>query len=225
MNWTDIFIYDTTWTFVGEILIRCSIMFVMILLFLRLTGKRGIRQLSIFEVTIILALGSVAGDPMFSEDLPLIQAFIVMSSIILMYRLTTWLMMKNQFFEDLIEGKTLYIVQHGELVLEDVKRGKFSQDEFFSEMRQQSTEHLGQIKEALLESDGKLSILFYPDEEVKYGLPLFPSACHVVEDIDPSCHYACTYCGHVLMIQTAHQQCPRCERCCWTLALKTKRHT
>ena len=102
MDFASIFFYDTTWAFVFEILVRCVVMYLLIILFLRLTGKRGVRQLSIFEVAIILCLGSIAGDPMFTEDLPLIQAVVVMSVIILLYRTTTWLMMKYQPFEDLV---------------------------------------------------------------------------------------------------------------------------
>lgn len=124
MDWATIFINDTTWEFATEILLRCVMMYAMIILFLRLTGKRGVRQLSIFEVTIILALGSIAGDPMFTEDIPLIQAVLVMSVIIVMYRLTTWLMMKYQWFEDLLEGKPIYIVEDGVLVVEEIKKVK-----------------------------------------------------------------------------------------------------
>lgn len=40
-------------------------------------------------------------------------------------------------------------------------------------MRQQGTEHSVQNQTALSESDGKFSILFYPAEEVRYGLPIF----------------------------------------------------
>ena len=74
MDWASIFIHDTTWAFAAEISVRAILMFSMIIIFLRLTGKRGVRQLSIFELAIILSLGSIAGDPMFTEDLPLIQA-------------------------------------------------------------------------------------------------------------------------------------------------------
>ena len=223
MDWLELFIHDTTWTFAAEILIRCVIMFMMIVLFLRLTGKRGVRQLSVFEITIILALGSIAGDPMFTKEIPLIQAVLVMSVIILMYRLTTWLMMKYQWFEDILEGQSLYIVEDGMMVLEDIKKGKYSHDEFFAEMRQQNTEHLGQIRTALLETDGKFSILFYEADHVKYGLPLFPKACQVVKQVLPETHYACIYCGFVDMLSNAQQQCTRCKCCEWIKALNTKR--
>ncbi len=73
---------------------------------------------------------------MFTEDLPLIQALLIMSIIISPYRLCTWLMMKYQPFEKFLEGKLLYIVEDGLLVLEKIKKGEMSHDEFFAEMRQ-----------------------------------------------------------------------------------------
>ena len=42
MDWISIFIYDTTWAFAAEIVIRTTIMFCLIILLLRSTGKRGI---------------------------------------------------------------------------------------------------------------------------------------------------------------------------------------
>jgi len=219
MDWATIFIHDTTWTFAAEITIRVVLMFSMIMIFLRLTGKRGIRQLSIFELAIILSLGSIAGDPMFTEDLPLIQALLIMSIVIILYRLTTWLMMKYQPFEDLIEGTSLYIVEDGMLVLDKIKRGKMSHDEFFAEMRQQGIEHLGQVRAGLLETDGEFSILLFKPEEVRYGLPLFPKKYKEVKQVESETYYACMYCGYVDHISKPDQQCSRCQCCRWAKAM------
>jgi len=226
MDFFTIFVHDTDWTFIGEILLRCVVMYTMIIVFLRLTGKRGVRQLSIFEVAIILALGSIAGDPMFDETLPLLQAFIVMSTIIILYRLTTYLTMQYQSFEDLLEGKPLYIVEDGEMVLEHISKGKMSHDEFFAEMRQQGAEHLGQIRTGLLESDGKFSILFYSPEEVRYGLPLFPKAQKdLITKVEPHTYYACLHCGNVELLSSPDAICQRCEYCKWIKAINTQRQT
>lgn len=162
MDWMSIFIYDTTWSFAAEIVIRTTIMFGLIVLLLRCTGKRGIRQLTIFELTIILSLGSIAGDPMFTEDLPLIQAVLIMSIVLLLYRLCTWFTSKHKVFELLLEGKPTYIVENGLLVLEDIEKGRMSHDEFFTEMRKQGVRHLGQVHIGLLETDGEFSILLFP---------------------------------------------------------------
>lgn len=47
-----------------------------------------------------------------------------MSVIIFLYRLTTWLMMKFQWFEDLLEGKPIHIVKDGLLVIDEIKKVK-----------------------------------------------------------------------------------------------------
>ena len=211
MDWADIFIYDTTWMFAIEILIRVVVMFVLIILFLRFTGKRGVRQLSVFELTIILSLGSIAGDPMFTEDLPIIQAVLIMSTVILLYRLCTWAMMKSQSFENMLEGQSLYIVEEGMLVLDKIKKGKMSHDEFFSEMRQQGVEHLGQVRTGLLETDGNFSILLYSPKKTRYGLPLFPKQYQAVEEVEAGIYYACMHCGKVEYLSDPNQLCKRCE--------------
>ena len=224
MDLASIFIHDTTWTFAVEIAIRVIVMFSMIILFLRFTGKRGVRQLSVFELTIILSLGSIAGDPMFTKDLPIIQAVLIMSIVISLYRLSTWVMMKYQPFEDFLEGKSLYIVEDGLLVLEKIKKGKMSHDEFFAEMRLQGIEHLGQVRVGLLETDGEFSILLFAHDEVRYGLPLFPKQYQAVDHIEAGQRYACMYCGYVEKLSVPDNLCRRCQSKCigWAKAMNNE---
>ncbi|WP_227677333.1 DUF421 domain-containing protein [Psychrobacter ciconiae] len=219
--WSDIFIYDTTWQLASQILIRVVIMFCMIILFLRLAGNRGIRQLSIFELTILLSLGSIAGDPMFSEDLPLIQAVIIMSTVIFLYRLFTWLMVKYEPFETLLEGQPIYIVEDGVMTTHKSRKGQMSHDEFFAEMRELGVEHLGQVREGVLETNGTFSVLLFPRDKVRFGLPIWPRGYKAVTKIDNDCRYACMFCGHVQNIITPKARCPRCEDPCrqWSQAL------
>lgn len=51
--------------FLGEVALRSFYTFVLVFLFLKVTGRRGVRQMSLFEVLIILTLGSAAGDVAF----------------------------------------------------------------------------------------------------------------------------------------------------------------
>lgn len=219
MDLERIFYASTSFQLIGEIILRCIIMYLLIISILRMSGKRGVRQLSIFEIAIILSLGSAAGDPMFIQDIPLFHALLVFICIIALYRLTTWLMMKNQKVEKLLEGEPIYIVEDGLLVLAHVEKETMSHDEFFAELRQQNVEHLGQVRVALLETNGVLSILFYEDEEVKYGLPIFPKAYKKLESITGQYYCACMFCSNIQHIDDAEQLCERCKRQSWTTAL------
>ena len=108
MDLIRILLHDTTLNFVVEIIFRCIVMYILIILVLRFSGKRGVRQLSIFEIAIILSLGSAAGDPMFNDDIPTIHALVVFAVILILYRLTTYLMMKSDAIETVLEGRPMY---------------------------------------------------------------------------------------------------------------------
>ncbi|PZQ78614.1 MAG: DUF421 domain-containing protein, partial [Flavobacterium johnsoniae] len=97
-EWERLLINNHPFEFLFEVIFRSVIMFIVLLITLRFTGKRGVKQLSIFETVIIIALGSAAGDPMFYEDVGLIPAITVFIVIILLYRFVTMLTGKFKWF-------------------------------------------------------------------------------------------------------------------------------
>ncbi|WP_238383689.1 DUF421 domain-containing protein [Olivibacter domesticus] len=189
-----------------------------------MSGKRGIRQLSLFEVAIILSLGSAAGDPMMTEDMAIIPSVIVFLTIILLYRTLTFLTAKRENIEKLVEGKPIYIVEDGMLALEGIKRDTLAKDEFFSELRQYGIEHLGQVKTAILETSGSVSVYYFPDDSVKPGLPILPKLYEKRSPkISISGLHACSFCGNVVSIQNDSHKCMRCESDEWVETLSSKR--
>lgn len=78
--------------FLGEVALRSFYTFVLVFLFLKVTGRRGVRQMSLFEVLIILTLGSAAGDVAFYDDVPMLPVLVVFITLALLYRLVMWLM-------------------------------------------------------------------------------------------------------------------------------------
>ncbi|KFC20335.1 DUF421 domain-containing protein [Chryseobacterium sp. FH1] len=226
LDWNKIFIGDFDFSFAVEIVIRTLIMFSMVLLILRLSGKKGVRQLSLFEVAIIIALGSAAGDPMFDKNTAIIPSVIVFVSIIALYRTITYFAMKSEKFEDFIEGEPLYVIEDGKFVLGVKKDHTFAKDEFFSEMRQESIEHLGQVRTAILETTGNISFYYYQDNDVGYGLPVLPKLYEKKQSsITTDGMYACTYCGHSEELDRGKHCCSRCDHSEWVPAIKTLRLT
>ena len=224
-DWNAIFLNDLDLQLSLEIGLRTLIMFLLILTFLRLSGKKGVRQLSIFEVAIIIALGSAAGDPMVSKDYAILPSLLVFVVIISIYRVITYYASKNEKFESLIEGDPVYIIEGGQFTLVEGADNNFAKDEFFSEIRGQGASHIGQIETAILETSGKLSLFFYSDKDVRPGLPVLPKLYNkksiVIQD---NAVYACTNCGNCKEI--AHpQKCERCGKEEWVPAIDNLRVT
>lgn len=223
MDWNSIFLNGLDGDMAMEIGLRTLIMFAMILVFLRSTGKKGVRQLSIFEIAIIIALGSAAGDPMLSGQSAILPSLIVFIVILLIYRLITYLAVKNQNVENILEGVPQYIIEEGRFTMSEEGDANFARDEFFSEMRVQSVEHLGQIRTAVLETNGQVSFLYYEKDDVKPGLPVFPKAfAKKSKQVLVSGLYACTNCANVLFLETSYQ-CPRCKQDEWVEAIRSFR--
>lgn len=226
LSWSNIFLGNLNLSYIVEISIRTFIMFLMVLFILRLSGKKGVRQLSLFEVAIIIALGSAAGDPMFSKDAPIIPSLIVFAVIIIVYRIITYFASKSEKFEDVIEGEPLYVIEDGQFVLGIKNEHTFAKDEFFAEMRQESIEHVGQVKTAILETTGNISFFYFTDDKVKYGLPVLPKPySEKIKEIIDEDVYSCTYCGYSSFLSLKTYHCERCQHQEWVKSIKSLRLT
>jgi len=223
-EWNRVLFNDLPLSFLWEVLFRSTIMFLILLITLKLAGKRGVKQLSIFETVIIIALGSAAGDPMFYEDVGIVPAALVFLVIITLYRLVTWLTGKSKKFEEFIEGKTVCLINEGKFSIHRFKKESLAQDEFFSELRVKSVEHLGQIKKAFIEPSGEISVFYYEDNEVKYGLPILPDLYHEKSDtISKPGIYACAFCANIQELSNKNACCETCNKKEWVTAIKTIR--
>lgn len=218
--------HDHPFGFLLEVVLRTVIMFLIILIALRASGRRGIKQLSIFELVLIIGLGSAAGDPMFYDDVGILPAFVVFLVVITLYITVTRLSDRFVKIEKLLEGKPLYVIRDGKLLMDAFRESGLSQDEFFAELRLRNIEHLGQVRTVLIETSGEFSVLFFADEEVKYGLPIFPDELQNKLNDKKNCEYiACAKCGSVRAGKnmTKLASCPECEVCEWVEASNAKR--
>lgn len=130
INWKELMVGSEEWNFLSITTLRTVIMFIVILVGLRVLGKRGIKQLSVFELVVIIGLGSAAGDPMFYKDVGILPAIVVFLIIISLYKVITYLIGKNKKFEALIEGKPICLIKDGEFSVENFKKEDLGEDEF-----------------------------------------------------------------------------------------------
>jgi uncharacterized membrane protein YcaP (DUF421 family) len=132
---------------------------------------------------------------------------------------------KNKKFEAIIEGKPVCLIKDGVFSIANFKKEPLGEDEFFSELRMQSVSQLGQIEEAIVESSGNISIFYYADEQVKYGLPIMPRALQNSTEVihDPG-YYSCMFCGYTEKLNPINRiECPTCKKYKWVKASNRKR--
>ncbi|MGE5447547.1 MAG: DUF421 domain-containing protein, partial [Bacteroidales bacterium] len=194
---------------------------------LRILGKRGVKQLSVFELVVIIGLGSAAGDPMFYKDVGIVPALVVFTMIVILYTLITYFISKNRDFEAMVEGRPVRLIKDGLFAIDNFKKEPLGEYEFFAELRMQGVSQLGQIEEAILESSGNISIFYFPDDQVKFGLPIMPGSLDKsLRKIVHMDYYSCTFCGYTEMLKPTHSHsCIICRKDKWVKASDRKRVT
>lgn len=202
-----IFFGENSLWFLLEVVFRTTFIFSYTLLLLRWMGKRGLGQLSPFELAIIVALGSAVGDPMFYPDVPLTHAMIVIAVVITLQRFLGFVTLKHRAVEEFFESRSELLVHNGCVRLDQVRRERLSKNELFEMLRIEGISHLGQVRQAFLEPSGKLSVIRW--EPARPGLTVLPQCCHgegLNEDRDQR-WLCCEECGATDQVRNAGQTC------------------
>src|ERR1700712_461650 len=97
---------EEKWDYLPVILLKCAVMFIVVVATLRFIGRRGIMQ-GVFETLTIIMLGSAAGDPMLYKNVGLLPAILVFFAIGLFYKFTNYLVAKFSRVETIVEGRAV----------------------------------------------------------------------------------------------------------------------
>lgn len=160
MEFERIFLGDLTWIALLEILLRTAVLYLYTLVLIRVIGKRGLGQLSPFELLIIVALGSAVGDPMFYPDVPVVSGLLVITAVVGLERVLVLITERNRALEKAIESVPVCVVADGQLQRENLENEDLSLHEIEMLLRLAGVENLGDVRRAYLEPSGKVSVFW-----------------------------------------------------------------
>ena len=141
------------------VFIRTTILYILVILAMRLMGKRQIGELQPYEFVITIMISDLASIPMQDSRLPLILGIIPIITLMLLKVLISQLQLKCQFARRLIEGEPSILIYNGKIKYKSLKSQQINLDELLEELRLLEYFDLDQIKYAILETNGHISIL------------------------------------------------------------------
>ena len=153
---------------------RTVILYMVLILGLRLTGKRQIGELEPNELVLTMLLSDLAAVPMQDFGIPLLSGVLPIAVILCMSVLFSQWSLRSVRFRSLICGEPTVIIRHGEIRQEAMSRNRLTVDELMEELRCQGVTDLKTVKYAVLETSGQLSVLLYPKDQ-----PLTPAQAGV----------------------------------------------
>jgi len=210
-------------SFVGETALRAFVIFTVMVVIMRLMGRRMKGQMSVTELAVVLTLGAVIAGPMQIPTAGLLPSVVVLVALLIMHRFTNWLAYKSRPMELVQQGDAAVLLRDGCLDLPSMQRQGLSQEQLFGQLRNQSIAQLGELRRVYFEANGRLSLYKLPEPQP--GLSVLPR-----EDAPPAAisgpaqnKQVCATCGYVPMpTDHAGQQCLRCHDQNWVPASLVK---
>ena len=143
--------------------LRTVLLYALLIVGLRLTGKRQIGQLEPSEFVLMMLLSDLASVPMQDFGLPLLQGVIPIATLLAISTLLSGISMCSVRFRSLVCGEPTLIIRDGILQQSAMKRSRLTLDEVLEELRVQGVSALDDVKYAVLETSGQLSVLLRAD--------------------------------------------------------------
>lgn len=173
-EWQRMFLGAQPPLFVLEIVVRVILVYAFAVFMMRFTGKRGHRQLSSFELVLIIALGSATGDTMFYPEVPILYAWLIIAVMVGLDRLLGILQFHFKKVNTFLQGDPRLMLENGVIVEKSLLPEMLRHDELLALLREQAVENTGELKYVFLEETGKLGLIRYqPGQEVP-GESTFP---------------------------------------------------
>lgn len=141
------------------VFIRVLIIYITVLIFLRLMGKRQIGEMQPYEVVITLIIADLATLPMSDTNIPLLHGILPLAILVLLHYLITLLTRKNAKFRKIISGQPMVIIGPKGLDYNAFKNLNLTIDDILEMLRQNGYYSFDQILYAIIETNGKISVI------------------------------------------------------------------
>lgn len=146
-------------------------MFVAVLLFFRLTGKKDVGEVSVLDIIITIMVAELAVILIEDTKMPLIRGLTPIALLILLSRVFSYLQVKNQRFRDVVDGKPVLLIRDGVFIEENLLKQNYNIDDIMMQLRDKDIADIQEVDWALLESSGSLSV-FKKNDDSPLSLPL-----------------------------------------------------
>lgn len=142
-----------------ETVLRVIILYVLVLLGVRILGKRDMSKLSPFDLVTLLLIPELVQQALMREDFSATNAIIALATLFSLVLITSTVSHMSQRAQRWIESTPTVLISHGKLLEEHMNRERVGPSEIYGEMHKAGLVKLEQVRWAILETDGKISFI------------------------------------------------------------------
>ena len=142
-----------------EIAFRSAIIYLVVLLGLRLTGKRQVGQMTPFDLVLLLLIANAVQNAMTGPDTSLTGGLVAAATLLAMNTLVTRVVWRSRAARHLVEGTPTLLIHNGKLLQEHLTKERISAQDLHQALREHGVTRVEDVSLAVLEIDGSISVL------------------------------------------------------------------
>ena len=143
---------------------RSIVLYIIVLVVMRLMGKREIGQLQPFELAISIMIADLASIPMTDTGTPIFNGIIPILGLLIMHLLISMINLKSSRAREIICGRPSILIYRGKINEKNLRKERFTINELEERLRGNNVINLGDVEYAILETSGQVTVIQKPDK-------------------------------------------------------------
>ena len=143
---------------------RSVILYIVVLIVMRMMGKREISQLQPFELAISIMIADLASIPMTEVGVPLTNGIIPIIGLLVMHLIISVLNLKSTKAREIMCGKPSILIAKGKIDEKVLRKERFTINELEERLRSKDVYNLGDVEYAILETSGEVTVIQKPEK-------------------------------------------------------------
>ena len=146
------------------IFFRAIVLYILVLIVMRLMGKREIGQLQPFELAIAIMIADLASIPMTDTGVPISNGIVPILGLLIMHLLISIINLKSMKAREIICGKPRILIYRGKIDEQALKKERFTINELQERLRDKNIVNVFDVEYAILETNGQISVIEKPNK-------------------------------------------------------------
>ncbi len=143
---------------------RSIVLYIIVLIVMRLMGKREISQMQPFELAISIMIADLASIPMTEIGIPIFNGIVPILGLLLMHLVISVINIKSIALRKFICGKPSILIYRGKIDEKVLKKERFTINELQERLRRNNIFNLGDVEYAILETSGEVTVIQKPEK-------------------------------------------------------------
>lgn len=144
--------------------LRTVILYLVLILAIRMMGKRQIGQMEPSEFVVTMLVANLASIPMQDGGIPLFSGLVPIITVLGLELVLSYLSLRSIRLRKLLCGKPVILIENGNILQGNLRKTRITLDELTGHLREKDVLDLQSVQYAILETNGNLSVFPYPKE-------------------------------------------------------------